>query len=420
MQSEWSKDFYKKRAVKRLDSEHPKDEWLPSFQVHDKVSRDLDVNRSKNDNDDSGLPKRTFARSGGSKTESVGRSESSEENIVGSYAELHVCSDFSFLRGASSPQDLIISAKENGLTHMAITDSSGFYGVVQFAAAARENNIETIFGAEIPLNAIPVGGSNAGPNLLGNTDQHIVVLAQGSVGYARLAQSLTNAQMRGAKNEPQFSLDHLASDARAPVHVNSNYNSADNDSFYILTGGIGGYLPTLIESDLLSQRCDIYSTTRQALQKLVDHFGYDRVLVELYDHSDPRDSLRNDIAYKCAQELELKSIATNHVHYAKRDKRFLADAYHSLRFRASLDVANSALPPNSLVGVRSAAEQYARFARYNDGEPVALTKDIASACAFSLTDASPNLPDHKVPEGHNEMSWLSHLTYEGAKIRYPR
>lgn len=338
---------------------------------------------------------------------------------IGSYAELHVCSDFSFLRGACSPEDLVAAGAANGLTHMAITDSSGFYGVVQFAASALEHNIATIFGAEIPLTPIPVGGSNAGPNLLGTDDRHVVVLGVGTVGYARLAQSLTNAQMRGEKNEPIFSLEHLADDARAPVHVNGNYTSSDNDSFYILTGGAGGYLPSLIESDLFSGRCDIHRMTRDALEKLADKFGYERVLVELYDHSDPRDSLRNDIAYACAQQLELKSIVTNHVHYATRDKRFLADSYHALRHRASLDLANAALPASSMACIRSAAEQFSRFARFNDGEPVALTKTIAAQCAFELTQAAPNLPDHDVPEGHNEMSWLRYLTYEGAKIRYP-
>ena len=384
----WSEDFYAKRSVERLD-----DQWSESIAVHGKVSRAVAPSQEK-----------LVVPSG----------------EVGSYAELHLCSDFSFLRGASSPEDLIAAGAANGLTHMAITDSSGFYGVVQFAAAARDHNVKTIFGAEIPLTAIPVGGSKAGPNLLGHDDHHVVVLAQGPVGYARLSQSLTNAQMRGEKNEPKFSLDHLAVDALAPVHVNGNFATTNNDSFYILSGGIGGYLPSLIESDLFSQRSDIYRVTRNALEKLADKFGYDRVLVELYDHGDPRDSIRNDIAFACANQLELKSIATNHVHYAKRNKRFLADSYHSLRHRASLDLADLALPANASATVRSAAEQYVRFARYNNAEPVALTKQIATACEFELTQASPNLPDHDVPKGHDEMSWLRHLTYEGAKIRYPQ
>ena len=338
---------------------------------------------------------------------------------VGSYAELHACSDFSFLKGASSPEDLVSAGVKNGLTHMAITDSAGFYGVVQFAQAAREYNVQTIFGAEIPLSPLPVGANKVGPNLLGNDDHHVVVIAQNSVGYARLAQAITNAQLRGKKNEPVFSLDFLAEDARAAVHVNGNYASADNDSFFILTGGVGGYLSSLIEDDLFSQHGDVKRTARDALIKLADKFGYEQVLVELYDHGDPRDSLRNDIAFQVANELEIKSVATNHVHYATRQHRFLADSYHSLRYRTSLDVADRDLPASASACVRSAAEQYLRFRRYNDGEPVALTAQIATACAFDLTNAAPNLPDHDVPKGHNEMSWLRELTYEGAKIRYP-
>ncbi len=362
--------------------------------------------------------KRSEGLAGGRTLGSQGSDPVAEESSVGSYAELHACSDFSFLRGATSPQDLIEAGVSSGLTHMAITDTAGFYGVVQFAAAARMANIQTIFGAEIPLSPLPVGGSNAGEHLLGNNDHHIVVLGTGAVGYARLAQSLTNAQLCGAKNEPQFSLAALAEDARAAVHVNGNYKSSDNDSFYILTGGVGGYLPSLIESDLFSSYSDIRKLTRDAITKLVDLFGYDRVLVELYDHGDPRDSLRNDIAFACANELEIKCVATNHVHYATRKSRFLADSYHALRHRASLDTTNKVLPATAAAYVRSAAEQYARFARYNDGEPVRLTSAIAQECAFDLKTAAPELPDHDVPKGHNEMSWLRHLTYEGAKIRY--
>ena len=84
------------------------------------------------------------------------------------YAELHCHSNFSFLDGASHPEELVDEAVRLGLAALAVTDHDGFYGIVRFAQAARPVGLPTVFGAE-----------------LGTADGHLVVLAEGPVGHAR-------------------------------------------------------------------------------------------------------------------------------------------------------------------------------------------------------------------------------------------
>ena len=121
------------------------------------------------------------------------------------YAELHCHSSFSFLDGASSPEALAEEATRLGLEALAITDHAGFYGVVRFAEAARELALPTVFGAELTLNATEARSGPADPD-----GAHLLVLARDTVGYARLAALLSEAQMAGEKGRPQLSFAAVA------------------------------------------------------------------------------------------------------------------------------------------------------------------------------------------------------------------
>src|SRR5439155_6971281 len=105
------------------------------------------------------------------------------------YAELHCHTNFSFLDGASHPEELASEAARLGLAALAVTDHDGFYGVVRFALAAREHDLPTVFGAELTLGVH--GAREPEPDPPG---EHLVVLAEGPVGYARLAAAISAAQ----------------------------------------------------------------------------------------------------------------------------------------------------------------------------------------------------------------------------------
>ena len=310
------------------------------------------------------------------------------------YAELHCHTNFSFLDGASHPEELAEEAHRLGLAGLAVTDHDGFYGVVRFAVAAQEVGLPTVFGAELTL------GIEKPPNGTAEiAGEHVLILAEGPAGYAALARTISEAQLRGEKGAPKLSFAQLAEAA------------STRPGWFTTTGCRKGLVPAALVRDGPA-------AAQRALEQLIAAFGRDRVLVELWDHGDPMDRPRNDALALLAARTGVEVIATNNVHYATPDRRKLATALAAIRSRRSLDELDGWLPATPFAHLRSAAEQERRFARYPGA--VERTVDIAAACAFDLKVAVPNLPDYPVPDGHTDMSWLRELTRRGAAVYYPR
>ncbi len=326
-------------------------------------------------------------------------------NHVVDYAELHCHSNFSFLDGASHAEELVEEAVRLGLAGLALTDRDGFYGLVRFAEAARPLGLSTVFGAELTLGAAKPANGLADPN-----GTHLVVLAEGPIGYTRLARAISEAQLRGQKGAPQLTLEQLAAAARAAVFATDHQPSSTNDSWFVLTGCRKGAVP----SALLANGP---AAAAYELDRLVDAFGRERVLVELWDHGDPLDRHRNDALACLAHRADVEVVATNNVHYATSAQRPLATALAAVRARRSLDEMDGWLPASPLLHLRHPLEQHRRFARWPGA--VERTVDVARACAFDLKLAAPSMPDYPVPDGHTPMSWLRELVRRGATIMYP-
>src|SRR5690242_5362730 len=124
------------------------------------------------------------------------------------YAELHCHSNFSFLDGASHPEDLAYEAARLGLTGLALTDHDGFYGVVRFGEAGAELELPTVFGAELSLG-LP-GPQNGEPDPVGT---HLLVLARGPAGYGKLSRVMSEAHLAGGeKGRPVYDLPQVAAE----------------------------------------------------------------------------------------------------------------------------------------------------------------------------------------------------------------
>ncbi|HEX5615138.1 MAG TPA: error-prone DNA polymerase [Acidimicrobiia bacterium] len=321
------------------------------------------------------------------------------------YAELHCHTNFSFLDGASHPEELVEEAARLGLHALAITDHDGLYGAVRFTEAARGVGLPTVFGAELTIGAHqPPNGMPDPPG------EHLVVLAQGPVGYARLARAISTAQLAGEKGAPRLTLTELAAAARAPVHLTGATSSPRNDTWFVLTGCRKGTVPAALARDGPA-------AARSALEQLVASFGRDRVLIELWDHGDPLDRHRNDALVQLALRTDVGVVATNNVHYATPARRQLATALAAVRARRSLDELDGWLPAAPFAHLRHADEQHRRFARWPGA--VERTVEIADECAFDLRLAAPRLPDYPVPPGHTETTWLRELVRRGAAVMYP-
>ena len=242
------------------------------------------------------------------------------------YAELHAHSAFSFLDGASTPEELVSEAARLGLRAIALTDHDGFYGVVRFAEAARELGMRTVFGAELSLG-----------------DAHLLVLARGPEGYRRLSRQLAAAHLAGGeKGRPRYDYDALT--------------EAAGGHWHILTGCRKGH----VRQALSTGGADAAAA---ALADLVDRFGASRVSVELTHHGDPLDDERNAALADLAPRIGVGVVATTAAHFAEPSRGRLAMAMAAVRARQSLDDAAGWLTPRGGAHLRSGDEMARLFAQ---------------------------------------------------------
>lgn len=323
------------------------------------------------------------------------------------YAELHAHSAFSFLDGASQPEDLAYEAARLGLTALALTDHDGLYGVVRFASAAREVGLPTIFGAELHLPD-PDGVLDPPTGTPDPRATHLLVLARGPDGYRALSTAIADAHLAtGTKGAARYRLEELA--------------AAADGQWLVLTGCRKGAVRHALERGVRRDPRDAGRTldstaARRELDRLVALFGAGNVAVEVTDTGDPWDGDRNDALAALAADARLPLVATGNVHYATPRDADLAAALAAVRARSSLDDVDGWLPGAPGNHLRSAREMLARHRRRP--EAVATAAALAAECAFDLALVAPHLPPYPVPPGHDEASWLRELVRRGAHERY--
>ena len=319
------------------------------------------------------------------------------------YAELHAHSAFSFLDGASHPEELAAEAARLGLDALAVTDHDGLYGVVRFSQAAKTVGLPTVFGSELHLPTPETPGAPASRPVLdlptGVPDPratHLLVLARGAQGYRNLSRAIATAHLEaGVKGAAHYRLDELGAQA--------------GGEWLVLTGCRKG----AVRRALLAEGRD---GARRELDRLTSAFGRDNVAVELTATGDPRDADVHAALAELAAEARLPLVATTNAHYARPRDGDLAGALAAVRARSSLDAMDGWLPGAPTAHLRSPAEMLALHARHP--QAVAAAADLAAECSFDLDLVAPNLPPYPVPTGHDEASWLRELVRRGATERY--
>ncbi|HST64051.1 MAG TPA: error-prone DNA polymerase [Mycobacteriales bacterium] len=310
------------------------------------------------------------------------------------FAELHCHSNFSFLDGASHPEELAEEAARLGLDAIALTDHDGMYGVVRFAEAARVHGVKTLYGAELSLGLSEPQGGHADPE-----GHHQLVLARDTEGYARLCRQISAAQLTGGtKGRPVYDADELA--------------GAHDGHWLVLTGCRKGTVPAALARGGAAG----WDAAAGALDELVGRYGRSNVAVELWHHGDPLDDARNDALAELAAARGLATVATGNAHYASPRRRRLATALAAVRARRSLDEMDGWLPAAGTAHLRSGAEMAERFRRFPGA--VERAAELGLACAFDLQLVAPQLPDWDTPDGYDEMRWLRELTLSRAVQRY--
>ena len=295
------------------------------------------------------------------------------------YVELHARSAFSFLEGASLPENLAHIAAELNLPAMALLDRDGVYGAPRFYLAAQQYKIRAHIGAEV--------------NLADNS--YCPLLAESRTGYRNLCRLITTAKLRVGKK------------AAATVELAELQNHAEG--LICLTGDEHGPLAHALTRDG-------ETGGRKLLDQIASTFGRNNVYVELQRHADRFQEARNQAAIGLARELHLPLLATNGVRYATPAERQIADVFTCLKNKRRLDTAGRLLAQNSQRYIRSAEEMAQLFADLP--EAIANTGELSSRLEFTLEKLGYEFPRYPVPEGETLDSFLRKRTWEGARCRY--
>jgi error-prone DNA polymerase len=305
------------------------------------------------------------------------------------YVELHAKSAFSFLEGASVPEELIAACAELQMPAMALLDLDGVYGAPRFHLAGKKNGIKAHIGAEITVQRPEHSCSQR--------TVIIPVLVRNRAGYQNLCRLITLMKLRVPKHakpgECAVTTDELAAHARGLI---------------CLTGGEQG--PLKIGSEEGGEKII------RAGEWLLDVFGKGNVYAELQRHFNRQEEARNQAVVQLAKRLKLPLLATNGIHHATPAQREVADVFTCLRNHVRLENAGQLLATSSERYLKSSQAMIKLFADLP--EAIANTFELSSRLKFNLADLGYEFPKYSVPAGETMMSFLRKRTDEGARLRY--
>ena len=281
------------------------------------------------------------------------------------YAELHCVSNYTFLRGASDPEELVRRAAELGYAALALTDECSVAGVVRAHVAAREAGLRLLIGSEFQLTC----------------GLRLALIAQSLAGYANLCELITRARRAAPKGE---------------------YRTARAD----------------LERANLEELVALWVPAAQAREAegewMAARFPSACWLaVEL--HHGPDDKRRLAALMAIGARFGLPLVAAGDVHMHRRNRKRLQDVLTAIRLGTPLAGAGRRLQGNGEKYLRAIG----RIQQLYPPELLAATRDVAARCHFSLDEIHYEYPQELVPEGQTPTTHLRHLTHEGMLHRYP-
>jgi error-prone DNA polymerase len=357
------------------------------------------------------------------------------------YVELHARTAFSFLEGASLPEDMVGYAAQLKLPAIAVLDRDGLYGAPRFHMSADKAGLKAHIGAEVSCSPFShsilcdlgrtAKENSFSPQSHGGTEKkrsrnknkqlaslqereidnrksriencsclhgefRLPLLVENRAGYQNLCRLITKMKLRAAKEEGSVYENELEEHASGLV---------------CLTGGDDGPLAAALAQGGPQEAF-------RSVLRLVEIFGRKNVYVELQRHFHREEETRNRVAMEIAHALDLPILATNGVSYATAQERELCDVFTALRYHETLATAGCVLARNSERHLKSAAEMRELFVDVPDA--ISNTIELSARLEFTLNDLGYEFPRYPVPEGETMMSFLRERALEGFQQRYGR
>ncbi len=289
--------------------------------------------------------------------------------MIPGYAELHCVSNYTFLRGASDPEELVHRAAELGYHALAITDECSVAGVVRAHVAAKEARLKLLIGSEFTLA----------------DGLKIVLLAESLRGYEHLCELITRARRAAPKGE---------------------YRLAREDFPQDLEGLLALWIPASASGEGRGEGEAAWVARRFP--------GRAWIAIELHRGDD--DAARVSELEALGERTGLPCVAAGDVHMHERQRKRLQDVMTAIRLQCPLAQAGRRLQPNGERYLRSIG----RLTRIHPARLLAASLDVASRCRFSLDEIRYEYPEELVPAGATPATHLRALAFEGLARRYPQ
>ena len=335
------------------------------------------------------------------------------------YIELHTRSAFSFLEGASVPEEFADVCTLHEMPAMALLDRDGVYGAPRFYLAARKLKIKAHIGAEI--TSLLAGGD---PEHVANLPR-MPLLCASREGYQNLCRLITRTKLRAPKypgHIPQRERKNLSHISQRETYIEdllvqsqATATLADLSEhaagLICLTGGDEGPLAHALARGGMCEG-------RALLQQLTTIYGRENVYVELQRHYNRVQEARNQAAIELARSLRLPLLATQGAQYARPEERQILDVFTCIRNHRTLDTAGRLLARNSERYLKTPRQMLELFADLP--EATANTLELSSRLDFTLQELGYEFPRYPVPDGETMDSLLRARTMEAARNRYAR
>src|SRR5579863_1239355 len=331
------------------------------------------------------------------------------------YIELHSRSAFSFLEGASLPENLVAACANLNMPAMALLDRDGVFGSPRFHMAAKKAKIKAHIGAEVTCELFS-------PRRHGDTEKRnhkstdssvsepalsevegclrgefrLPLLVSSRLGYQNLCRLITKMKLRSAKGEGAVREEELKEHAAGLICLTGDDNGPL--AFALADGGL--------------------EAARNCVEQLTNIFGRGNVYVELQRHFHREQEARNHAAIEIARSLHLPLLATNGICYATAGERELCDVFTAIRNHRTLADAGRLLARNSERYLKSPQAMLSLFA--DIPEAIVNTVELSSRLAFTFKDLGYEFPKYPVPKGETMMSFLRERTREGFQLHYGR
>ncbi len=309
------------------------------------------------------------------------------------FTHLHVHTHYSLLDGLAKIDDILDRAKELGMDSLAITDHGVLYGAVEFFIKAKARGIKPIIGCEMYLTAGDYKSKNNTTE--DRTRFHLILLAKDEKGYKNLMKLISFAHLDGFYYKPRINKELLR-----------QYSE----------GLIG--LSACVEGEVPSAAVKIGPARAEELAlEYQEIFGKGNFYLEIQHHPNfPNQAIANAELVKIARKNNIPLVATNDIHYVKKDDNVIQDILLCIQTNRKVTEENRMNLMDFELYLKSPEEMAEHFKDFP--EALANTQEIVAKCNVEIKLGETQLPHYEVPEGHTAETYLRELTEKGLQRRF--